>query len=931
MEEPLSPWLTIETHGGLYRPKVDAQKMALALFHTSKNIILGQWTGLAADAEETFKALGLKPEPAALAGFLLQRATVHALAQIIAENRYRFGDALPDETRTLAFFATEYIGRSDTPLNKDFFQKPQPLPFLAEIAPPFQKWLVTWGVPEAEAHRLAHIRLPHTVPHALSEEWRKNADFYKPLLTAADTPFQLADEREYDWAQYRLSLQTQFTGTPLFDEDFPLASVYVPLRAYLETRPQNERTAYVRDATRIRHVSDLETTVAAWLQPRAAAPAHQPPDPPPGQLPQGSPLCVLSGGPGSGKSSFCKKLAARLAEEGRHVLLIPLHHFTLKGDIPASIDSCIAERLGFLSHKPMENRRALFARPSAPQTPLVLIFDGLDELASQGRASQEAARAFLSALKDFLRDENAAELRVQAIVSGRELVLQTHDTELTGRPILHLLPYFLTKEEMNQPTYSFRTYNDPNHLLHEDQRDTWWQRFTTAKGLPKSQMPEPLKRDDLREITEQPLLNYLLALSFQRKKVDFEAETNLNVIYADLLRAVYDKRWGGEKVHIAGLEFEDFAAVMEETGLAVWHTDGRTARLPDIQQRCTSLPAAVLQKFEEGAEQGVMRLLTAFYIRKTDAYDAPTFEFTHKSFGEYLTARRMVSGLYDIKDMLAPRRGRRTERAEEKALVEWARLFGPTSLGPALLRFLRNEVAQIYHSDASRNTEGKADIEAFQQILCDLIGVMLREGMPMHHTDLKLTTYLEMDHQARNAEEALLAMLHACARLTQKVSDIAWSDKDDQNAWTQPERAGTWLRRFCGQRTFWSTHTPIAWNCLGWLNLNSCLLADLNLCLADLQGADLHWAHLQEANLQGADLQGANLQAAKLQEAKLQEANLQEADLRWVKLQGTKLQGVLHITTSVGFDHAYIDANQEHHLRLREEWKQANPASPRSK
>ncbi len=57
---------------------------------------------------------------------------------------------------------------------------------------------------------------------------------------------------------------------------------------------------------------------------------------------------------------------------------------------------------------------------------------------------------------------------------------------------------------------------------------------------------------------------------------------------------------------------------------------------------------------------------------------------------------------------------------------------------------------------------------------------MIRDGMPMHHTDLKLSTYQDMDRQARNAEEALLAMLNACARVTQKVSHIAWSDRDDQ-------------------------------------------------------------------------------------------------------------------------------------------------------
>lgn len=103
-------------------------------------------------------------------------------------------------------------------------------------------------------------------------------------------------------------------------------------------------------------------------------------------------------------------------------------------------------------------------------------------------------RAFLSALKDFLRDENAAELRIQALVSGREIVIQTHDTELTNKPVLHLLPYFLAPEEIAPPSSRSYTYKDPEMLLQEDQRDTWWRRYTGAKDRRESLMPAPLKR-----------------------------------------------------------------------------------------------------------------------------------------------------------------------------------------------------------------------------------------------------------------------------------------------------------------------------------------------------------------------------------------------------------------------------------------------------
>ena len=54
-------------------------------------------------------------------------------------------------------------------------------------------------------------------------------------------------------------------------------------------------------------------------------------------------------------------------------------------------------------------------------------------------------------------------------------------------------------------------------------------------------LPEELNRDDLTEITAQPLLNYLVALSFTRDKLDFSKDINLNSIYADLVTAVYER------------------------------------------------------------------------------------------------------------------------------------------------------------------------------------------------------------------------------------------------------------------------------------------------------------------------------------------------------------------------------------------------------
>jgi len=173
--------------------------------------------------------------------------------------------------------------------------------------------------------------------------------------------------------------------------------------------------------------------------------------------------------------------------------------------------------------------------------------------------------------------------------------------------------------------------------------------------------------------------------------------------------------------------------------------------------------------------------------------------------------------------------------------------------------------------------------------------------------ELKELTFLKMSQQSRNAEEALLVVLNACARVTKKVSEIQWEKR---------ESFGEWLSKLQGQRV--DGNNTLVFDCLSYLNLADCILIckDLqgaNLQGADLQGANLQGAYLQGAYLQGADLQGAYLQGAYLQGAYLQEAylqgaylqeaylqgaNLREADLKWVDTENVDLSEVIWVDDS---------------------------------
>ncbi len=78
-------------------------------------------------------------------------------------------------------------------------------------------------------------------------------------------------------------------------------------------------------------------------------------------------------------------------------------------------------------------------------------------------------------------------------------------------------------------------------LLKDDLRQQWWRNYGKLNGQAYEGLPKELMRRDLDEITAQPLLNYLVALSLTRDKLDFKKDINLNSIYADLIAAVHER------------------------------------------------------------------------------------------------------------------------------------------------------------------------------------------------------------------------------------------------------------------------------------------------------------------------------------------------------------------------------------------------------
>ena len=876
------PGMKVEKHRSVIQKeiKVKPKELFTSLAKAAINGVFLKWDDLAENGVEVLASLGLEAKPGEIAGLLILRSLVQAIQNLLDENKELLVQK-PDNLKALYNDLNSSLDNGELVINRDFFQRPKDLPIVQAAKNGFGKWLEEFVEKKVEAENIS-TRLPAYFVFALNEQWRSHKEDYVALKEALDTPFTQASEREQGWLRYRAWLQKR-VEEPMFLEAFSLKQVYVPLRGYyereVERQPEQKLERGITEGKRYeRVVVDLNNELESWLQ-------EAKPD---------DAIRLISGGPGSGKSSFAKIFAAQQAEKGEiPILFIPLHLFTLSDDLVKAVGDFV-QLDGFLRYNPLHRDDG--------EPRLLIIFDGLDELSMQGKISEETAKQFVEEVRLKVWQFNQHKTHLQLLLSGREVVVQANRSKFREpHQILHILPYFVTEEEREDEDNS---YVDVQNLLAEDQRKFWWESYGKAKGKKYEGLPLELDKQNLVEITAQPLLNYLVALSFERDKLQFKEETNLNEIYADLLDAVYERTYEKYGYRVTeGIEKNEFIAILEEIALACWHGIGRTSTLQEIENHCDNSGLRDIlnrfqQSFREDSRASITRLLTAFYFRRSGDLrgNEDTFEFTHKSFGEYLTAKRIVEEVRLIYEELEERKKNFRKGCDERdTLVKWAILCGSSVMDEYLFRFICDEMRLQNHSD----------VRNWQKTLCRMIEFMLVNGMPMEGLRPRHGFRVEM-WQARNAEEALLVVLNACAKVTETTSQIKWPYRNS---------FGAWISRLQGQRV--GIENALTLECLSFLNLQDCILyvrdfiganfaltnlanAGLslaNLTGANLEGANLEGADLERANLAGANLVGTNLARTNLAGAIVIEANLVEANLAGANLEGaslykTNLQGV---------------------------------------
>ena len=837
------------------------------------------FSGVGESALDAIDAVGLKKEPGELAWLLIFRSLTSATAKIIHDYKDLFVNP-PDEAELdrLSCKLADEFERIEVAIGLEFFKKPEEQPFLRSLVSPLSAWLEGLGLSSTNAATVSE-HLSDYFTNALHEKWRDAAGDYIKLKEFFNTPFTQATEEAHNWKLYNNWLKSH-VNSRMFAESFGVEKVYVPLRAFYEEKPDNGgKDSNDRDQIwkPKRVVFDLEKDFRVWLR----------------DFSQESAVRFISGGPGSGKSTFAKIFASRIANETSiHTLFIPLHQFDATGNLIEAMGKYIQGNR-FLSSNPLDAKNG--------KDRLFIIFDGLDELAMQGKAASEVANAFVEEVLTRIHHGNVQGLRRNVLITGRSIIIQSVEGRLRERKqISYVLPYLLKDGNKNHK----EVYAGPKKVIAEDQRNQWWILYGKATGKGYHRLPEAMCRDSLKEITAQPLLNYLVALSYGRGRVIFTDDTTLNKVYADLIHEVYLRQWEeGRRTHVGRLSEDQFVRVLEEIALAVWHGDGLSATVSSIQEKCRSGNVqGYLDSFQEGAKDGVTRLLIAFYFRQGEVRrdGDPTFEFTHKSFGEYLCALRIIRGLKKIQkyrtEML---QGNPDDGWSEKvALEHWSELCAPTEMDQDLMRFIANEILEMH--------KGGDDLLALQLILAELLTYAINRGLPFPSSFVG-KGFKEHLRLARNAEETLLGVHYCIAEVTGQTSRLGLATH---------AAFGEWIARLRGQR---EGGNKLGLKSLGFLDMNGYCLNFQDFYKANLKGANftgaecwlvifikadleksvLEGANLFEANLEGANLLGANLaranlaranlEGANLKGAILEEANLEGANLKWANLEGTHL------------------------------------------
>jgi uncharacterized protein YjbI with pentapeptide repeats len=697
--------------------------------------------------------------------------------------------------------------------------------------------------------------------------WGTHRYLKKALEDAEDSVRQSAElymsgrQQERDkYGSIDAYLRDQIAAKPLekvFAESFTFRDIYVPLNAQPVDKNGN-----VHNWT---GAFDLE----AWAKSVLNDSNKQ------------AQVMFIEGGPGRGKSVFCRMFADWVRQHLHPTwtpILIRLRDIrnfekSIENTLRAAVKADFARSdNGWLTDR---NTRFLF------------LLDGFDELLMERRTS-EGLKEFLQQVGQFQRDcKQSQEMGHRVLITGRSLALQS---------IEWLMPSNMERVEIVP--------------MDDELQQQWFRRWEALIGTDKTSAFQQFLQDQrcperVRELAQEPLLLYLLAAMHRDGELTVEMFEGVGGTRAKILIYEQSLEWVLTKQRPAWLmreltqqDTDDLRRILTEAGLCVVQSGGECASVTMIEERLKgdNTAKALLEEARKRIGDNPLRnALAAFYLQPAAGDKEGAVEFAHKSFGEFLCAQQLKESL---ENWTQPgRRGRGLNVPDEQMHWEIYDLLGYGGLTPEILEYL---MALLDTSDEFKPVQLFGRLEDFYLRWCEGEYIDIpEETLPQKKTRQLQKQGIELGQRQVDVYAGLNVMillleLHRYARSRNQIKNqiifYPCGQKDTEGfdelrllriiSYSHSVSIAAFLKTV-GQ--FLSGAD------LSRVNLSRATLSGANLSSADLSGANLSDADLSDADLSEIDFRGANLSDADLSRANLSDADLSRANLSDIDLGGANL------------------------------------------
>lgn len=728
----------------------------------------------------------------------------------------------------------ESLGEDSIILNGDFLTYPLRSPLFIVLKKSILQKLMLVLAERGYKEEVLSNKLDISFCRGLYDVWSSAPVSYSEICSVLKSPFSEISEQVLDWQAYKQQLISSFEVSAVFGQEIEgisLSQLYVPLRGYWTILPKSEgHPPHSHPGDPETGVAMIEDHINNWI----------------GNSHNEDWLKLIGGGPGSGKSTTLKSIAAHYAKhDDWRVLFIPLQNIGVEGDLRERINEYFTGRSGGAFNHPPLSKISIENGP-----PLILIFDGLDEISAPNESTNDIVQFFTGKLTSLvvaiIGDDKR---RLKVIVSGR---LPSFQSAKRFLPI---------GEETAIEVYGFkppyRTPNEEEGLWSIDQRPIWWRKFANAKSLNEDDIPEAITSNLLESISHEPLLCYLLAISNYTGENWKEAARNTNLIYKGLMNSVYERGWGDGIQKRLGpgksMTLSEFNTLMQSFGLAAWlGGDARVASETDFLNTLKITRGdAAWEVFKRDNGTDINNLALNFYL-KSNELSHRGFEFTHKSFGEYLAARQIVEFAFSIFDLV--------DRSMDAAIQEWFKATKTGIISFEILRFIENEIRLRSEGDLDQLRLVR---KAFER--------MAYSVMTNGHVSASSPSFQSMLLYNINAETAVWSILSGLAL---RINEIVEEPELTNIPWKSSHELSQTLHRHHYSR--FTSVSPA--DCMSYLNGNGQNLVALAIWSARLFGANLSSVSFESCNIFDADMRSANLQKASFIDCKITSSEFTSAD-----------------------------------------------------